>query len=352
MDYVDVATTRILSPHVLPLEDLRKMLLHIAETLPLTMHLLVLSGDTLHLYRYLCTHVLIADEQFLLLINVPIQDHRQQLEIYKVFNLVIPLGNLSGCYNINTRYLGIMHDETKAVEISEEQFNTCQKANRQFCSLNTPLLPLSNPPMCIAALYTKYKADIEKRCSLQIRTANSMSIPTPVAPNVWVLTSAPTAVSTGTMLICPEEAPRFIKTHTPIHILQLPPACSATSQHFHLPPCYETHELTINISLNTANHNVKNISSPEFRICQHLEDHWNGAQLHHLVNIPSLPIDQLYKYMVNSNRPINPFMSTDESIGDIVSIWTLFSHTGIYVRVIGSLIPVGLWIFCCYFFGC
>ena len=185
---------------------------------------------------------------------------------YDVFNLAIPHRNSSVCYNINNRYLGITHDETKAVEISEEQFNTCQKANGQFCSLNTPLLPLTNPPMCIAALYAKDKAGIKKRCSLQIRKANSVSIQTPIAPNVWRLTSAPTAVSTGITLFCPEEASRFIKTQTPIHILLLPPACSTTSEHFHLPPCYETHQLTINISLNTANLNVINVSSPEFQI--------------------------------------------------------------------------------------
>ena len=36
----------------------------------------------------------------------------------------------------------------------------------------------------------------------------------------------------------------------------------------------------------------------------------------------------------------------------MVSIWTLFSHTGIYVTAIGSLTPAGLGIFCCYFFWC
>ena len=143
-----------------------------------------------------------------------------------------------------------------------------------------------------------------------------------------------------------------MKIQTPIHILWSPPACSATSQHFHLPPHYETHELTINISLNTANLNIMNISSLEFRIWQHLEDHWNGTQLYHLVNIPSVAIDQLYKQMVNSNWPINTSMSTDESMGDTVSVWTLFSHTGIYVMAIGSLIPVGLGIFFCYCFWC
>ena len=78
----------------------------------------------------------------------------------------------------------------------------------------------------------------------------------------------------------------------------------------------------------SANLNVINISGLDFRIWQHLEDHWNRALLHHLFNILSVPIDKLYKQMVNGNRPINPFMSTDESIGDTVSSWTLLSHVG------------------------
>ena len=154
-------------------------------------------------------------------------------------------------------------------------------------------------------------------------------------------------VSPEIMIICPEEAQRFIKTHTPISILQLPPACSTTSHHFHLPPCYETHQLTINISFNTVNLNLMNISSPEFRIWQHLEDHWNGTQLHNLVNIPPVPINQLYKHMISSNGSISPFTSTDESIDDTAFIWILFSHTGMYVIAIGLLIPAGLGIFCC-----
>ena len=98
--------------------------------------------------------------------------------------------------------------------------------------------------------------------------------------------------------------------------------------------------------------NIITISAPEFRIWQHLENHWNGTLLHHLVNIPSAPSDKLYKQMANSNRPINSFISTDESIGQTVSIWTIFSHSWVYVMAIGSLIPAGLGIFSCYFFWC
>ena len=84
MDYIDAATTGMLSPHVLPIEDLRQMLSHIEEALPLTMHLPVSFKDTLHFYWYLHTHVLIANNQFLLVIDVPIQDCTQQLALYKV----------------------------------------------------------------------------------------------------------------------------------------------------------------------------------------------------------------------------------------------------------------------------
>ena len=71
------------------------MLKHIEDTLPSMMPLPISSNDTLHFHRYLCTHVLITDEQFLLLIYVPIQDHAQQIQIHEVFNLDIPHGNYS-----------------------------------------------------------------------------------------------------------------------------------------------------------------------------------------------------------------------------------------------------------------
>ena len=128
MDYINAVTTGVLLPHALPIENLREMLSHIEETLLPTMHLSISSEDALHFYRYLHIHVLIADEQFLLLINAPIQDHAQQLEIYEGFILAIPHRNFSAHYDIQNIYLGIMHDETSAVEISEDQFKTCQKA--------------------------------------------------------------------------------------------------------------------------------------------------------------------------------------------------------------------------------
>ena len=145
--------------------DLQKMLLHIADTLPPMLHLPVSPGDTLHFYRYLCTHCS-NWKQFLLLIDVSIQDRSRQITIHKVLTLSIPHGNFSTCYDINTKYLGIAKDATMAVEFSTTKFWVCQEANHQFCSINTPFQPLANPPSSVAALYARSTADITSQCSV------------------------------------------------------------------------------------------------------------------------------------------------------------------------------------------
>ena len=160
MEYIDAATSGTLSPHVLPVIDLQRMLQHIADTLPPTLHLPISPEDTLHFYRYLCTHILIENKQFLLLIDIPIQDRSQQITIHQILTLDIPHRNYSAHYDVNTKYFGVTKDATMAVELSITQFQACQDTNGQFCSITTPFQPLANPPPCIAALYAKSKVDI------------------------------------------------------------------------------------------------------------------------------------------------------------------------------------------------
>ena len=100
----------------------------IADTLPPTLHLPISPEDTLHFYRYLHTHVLIENKQFLLLIDIPIHDRACQVTVHQVFTLDIPYGNYSAHYDINTRYFGVTKDATMRVELSATQFQTCQQA--------------------------------------------------------------------------------------------------------------------------------------------------------------------------------------------------------------------------------
>ena len=121
--------------------------------------------------------------------------------------------------------------------------------------------------------------------------------------------------------------------------------------YFYLPPHYEPTAIDINIYFEVAKLNMINISALDFHIWQHLENPQNETLLQDLASIPSVPVNQLYKHMISSTNPITPFTSHVESTGDTVSIWTLFSHTGVYVMPIGSLLPAGLGIFAVISFG-
>ena len=211
-----------------------------------------------------------------------------------------------------------------AVALSTTEFQACQDANEQFCSITTQLQPLANPPSCISALYVKSKVDIASKCSLQICKANTTNLPTQIAPDVWILTTQVTATTNTMTLICPEKPMETIPIQKPIHILKLPMACSATSSNFYLPPRYETPTLDINISLNMANLHMLNISAQDFCICQHPGSNRSDMQLQHLMSIPSILVHKSYQHLLNGTIPVVPFNT--ESSGNTGPLWTLFTH--------------------------
>ena len=79
----------------------------------------------------------------------------------------------------------------------------------------------------------------------------------------------------------------------PIHVLRLEAACSATSQHFHLPPKYEDTHITMNLSIYNANLDIINISSALFRITQHKPSVQQQEMLERLAALPPVPIKRI-----------------------------------------------------------
>ena len=84
----------------------------------------------------------------------------------------------------------------------------------------------------------------------------------------------------------------------PIHVLRLEPACSATSQHFHLTPKYEDTHVTMNLSIYNANLDIINISSTLFRITQHIPSVQQQEMLEKLAALPPVPIKRIMKELM------------------------------------------------------
>ena len=143
------------------------MFSHIEETLPSTLHLPVSCENTLHFYQYLCMHVLITNRQFLLLIDVPIQDQSQQLSIYKIFTVDILHGNFTAHYDINTQNLRITQDKAMAVEshhassgLVKQQMNSYVPFLHHFNHLQTHYLALQ---LCTPRIQLVFLPDVHYR---------------------------------------------------------------------------------------------------------------------------------------------------------------------------------------------
>ena len=293
LEYIDTTTTGTLTPHLIPVPNLQKMLYQIESELPPNMHLPIPSSDPLHFYRYLQTNVLVEENKFLLLIDVPIQDRAQQIQIYKIINLPVPVGNYSMRYTMDSKYLGVTYDRTKAMDIQEDQFKLCKEANGQFCPLMTPLQPLTNPPSCVAALYTKNSRKIDRLCELITKTQPELYLPIPLASNVWAIISSPFKQQPPVTAICPTKPTMSIHISPPIHVLRLEPTCSATSQNFHLPPKYKDTHVMMNLSIYNANLDIISISSALFRINQHILSVQQQEMLERLAALPPVPIKRI-----------------------------------------------------------
>ena len=180
---------------------------------------------------------------------------------------------------------------------------------------------------------------------MQIRKTSDIKLPIQISPDFWILTTPLSSPASSIMLICPERASETITIRKPVHIVRIPMACSATSSNFHLPPRYQTSSFDINVSLNMVNLHVVNVSALDFCIWQHLGDNRSETQLQPLPTTSSILVHKIYQHMINGTQYIMPFNMTDESTEDTDLIWTLLSHTGMYITAIGLLIPAGLGLF-------
>ena len=79
-----------------------------------------------------------ADGQYLLLIDVPLQERANQLQTYEIFNLPVSHSGVSAQYKITKNYIGVTYDKTQAVMITEQQYSICPHGIEPFCKIDAP----------------------------------------------------------------------------------------------------------------------------------------------------------------------------------------------------------------------
>ena len=115
---------------------------------------------------------------------------------------------------------------------------------------------------------------------------------------MWAIISSPFKQQPPVTVICPTKPTMSVHISPPILVFRLEPACSATSQHFHLPLKYEDTHVMMNLSIYNANLDITNISSALFRITQHIPSVQQQEMLEKLAALPPVPIKRITKELM------------------------------------------------------
>ena len=101
----------------------------------------------------------------------------------------------------------------------------------------------------------------------------------------------------------------------------------------------------MHVSLDRANLNAFNIPTPGFCIWQDLNSNWTTAHVQTLVDVPKVPISQLYKYMIGQKEPILPF-EINSNIEERPSLtWKVQTHPWTNIGTIGMILCLGVYCF-------
>ena len=151
MDYVDAATTNILSPDIVHVEDLRNMLRHIESAATFNNPLIYSIQMTPFISTGISTHACINSSRTVPASSsmCPYKTEHKSFKYMKFSVYPVPHSNLSALYKINHNYIRVTYDKTKVVAITGStvhSLSTCQHG--QFCRINAPFQPLTNPPSC------------------------------------------------------------------------------------------------------------------------------------------------------------------------------------------------------------
>ena len=127
---------------------------------------------------------------------------------------------------------------------------------------------------------------------------------------------------------------------------------SATSRYFHLPPHYEDYLMTVYVSLDKANLNVINISALDFNIWQCFSSNWTAIHLGKLVELPEIPVAQLYKHMTDQDGPITLFKIDRDTKEESSFMWKLLAHPGTYIQTYSMVFIACIEVYCFKRFWC
>ena len=243
-----------LSPSTITPKNLRKLLLDIKTRLPSS---LKLPEDPManiwYFYQTLTCKTILDGDKVLVIISVPLLDFHGEFEVYKVYNLPLPMHqNLSdgstlpgmiARYDIEYQAILINKDRTRYALLEADEIHKCSNTVVKYCSPRYAILPVNLNHLCVLAFFTKDDKKINRFCRRVVEPNAMLPMATYISAGRWVVSTQEkltfSVVCLGSAGQGSQLTQQSQSVSPPLGVIQLKPGCHGSNNFLSLPPYYE-----------------------------------------------------------------------------------------------------------------
>ena len=233
--YMTALASQELNPMIIPPDILKDVLHRIEMEIKSHARLKLCEDPETNIWSYYGTINLmpiVLEDCLMLMLTVPLVDQSLQMNLYKVYNLLMlhPILHVHAQYELESSYLAIVMDGMFITLPTALDVRLCLMMNGHLCMFNQALYPVEQMNWCVYTLFINNEEQIERNCVLKTinRTTNLAYI---LDGYLWAISALATE---KLQLRCIMET-CVLTIKPPLQIVDIGNGCEAYSASIYIP---------------------------------------------------------------------------------------------------------------------
>ncbi|CAG2242291.1 unnamed protein product [Mytilus edulis] len=193
-------------------------------------------------YQFLTCTTLIYERKIFVVISVPLLDYNNKFEVFKVFNLPIPMQsnktnvNMVAKFNLESDYIAVNAERSKYILFDQNEIIQCTHPLVPYCAVSSPTYPINLSNLCITTLFMKKGRKVLVDCQTLVQPFAVLPMAKYISSGSWLIT---TRIPLKFAIACryaDQKITSSIEIFPPIDILRLNESCTANNDYMALLP--------------------------------------------------------------------------------------------------------------------
>lgn len=245
---INALSMQKLTPNIIDPQEFRLVLKDIETQLPKSFGLPVdIDVELWSLYKKLGCQTIMEDNRILIIVPIPLIDYTKQMDLYKVYNLPLPISTVYDnnnvtksevltYYDLEAKYMAINPERTQFMLLDQKDREICRVGFSKLCTLRKPIHQTNLANKCLVAIFNDDKIKMKHLCTTLVALGNDLPEIQYLSDDTYIIiTRTPLTLN----LACDDTVRQKIVVPVPYGFVRVRKGCVATSDRVTLTGVYE-----------------------------------------------------------------------------------------------------------------